>query len=111
MITALLAQLPAIHNGWELIGFIAVLLFQFYQSRQTQQLKGQVNGRLEELLHTTRARAHAEGHLAGVTYEQERKRSQLVASNAAILELANIKPATRPSSPKSDTAAESRPAQ
>jgi hypothetical protein len=95
MITALIAQfppLPAIHNVWELVGFIAILLVQLYHSRQTRQLKGSVNGRLEELLHTTRARAHAEGHLAGVTYEQERKRTQLKASNAAIFELASVKP-------------------
>jgi hypothetical protein len=94
MITAILAQfpaLPAIHNVWEFVGFIAILLAQLYQSRQTQQLKGSVNGRLEELLHSTRARAHAEGHSAGIKYEQQRT-------------LASIKPADpSPDKPITDT--------
>jgi hypothetical protein len=105
MITALLAQipLPAIHNVYELVGFIAILIFLFYNTSQTKQLRKGVNGRLEELLHTTRARAHAEGHHAGVTYEQERKRAQLEASRNAIFELANIKPLDTASIPLADT--------
>jgi hypothetical protein len=93
LMTALLAQatLPTIHNAYELAGLVVILLFQLYHSRQTQQLKGQVNGRLEELLRATRAHAHAEGHLAGVTYEQERTRTQLKTSNNVIFDLANIR--------------------
>jgi hypothetical protein len=104
--TALLSQVtfPSIHNAWELAGLVAILLFQLYQSRQTGQLQKGVNGRLGELLEATRAHAHAEGHLAGITYEQERKRTELKTSNAAIFDLANIKPADpSPDKPIKDT--------
>jgi hypothetical protein len=101
----LLAQipLPAIHNFYELVGLVAILIFQFYTMRQTKELKKGVNGRLEELLHTTSRRAHAEGHAAGVQYEQARKAAQLEANRNAIFELANIKPLDTASIPLADS--------
>jgi hypothetical protein len=99
------SSFPLIDNGWQLAGLVAILLFQFYQSRETKALRKGVNGRLEELLHTTRMRAHAEGHLAGVTYEQERKRLQLEASRNALFSLAKIEPIDPGVFPLSDTRA------